>query len=82
MQPFPLVTLEAFRRVLEEHECRWSQLAQEDEGTLYAIELGEGEGLRFAVVHIWDASLPIPFDVIRSVCTALDLGPEIFGLSE
>ena len=78
MQPFPLLTLEAFRSALEQHGCRWSQLAEEWEGILYAIERGTGDELRFAVIHIWDASLPVPLDVIRSVCAALDLDPGIF----
>jgi hypothetical protein len=83
VQQFPLVTLAAFRRVLEQHECRWSQLAQEDDGgILYAIERGEGDDLRFAVIHIWETSLPVPLDVIRSVCAALDLGLDLFGVNE
>ena len=46
---------------------------------LYAIERGEGESLKFAVIDIWDEDLPVPLDVIRSVCTALDIEPDVFG---
>jgi hypothetical protein len=80
MQEFPLLNLEAFRNVLERWECRWSVLAEEPDGTLYAIERGEGDDLKFAVIHIWEPTLPVPYDVIRSVCAALGLGPGIFGL--
>ena len=46
---------------------------------LYAIERGEGESLKFAVIDIWDEDLPVPLDVIRSVCRALDIEPDVFG---
>lgn len=51
------------------------------EEVLYAIERGEGDRLKFAVIHIWDPELPIPLDTIRSVCMNLDLGPDIFGVA-
>ncbi|MGB7217932.1 MAG: hypothetical protein WBD07_03900 [Vicinamibacterales bacterium] len=80
MQPFPLLTVEEFRDVLERCGCRWSELLEDaHNGTLYAIERGAGDDLKFAVIYIWDKSLFVPLAVIRSVCTALDLGPDIFG---
>ena len=84
MQPFPLLTLAAFRAALERCGCRWSLLSTfsdpPGEETLYAIERGEGDDLKVAVIHIWDETLPIPVTVIRSVCVALNLGPDIFGV--
>lgn len=87
MQELPLLTLVEFRNILEQCQCRWSKMADYadvDDGdptsVLYAIERGDAADLKLAVIHIWDETLPIPHDVIRSVCTALGLGPDIFGI--
>lgn len=82
---FPLLTLPAFRAALERCECRWSLLTTtfsdgRGETTLYTIERGEDDDLKFAVIHVWDETLPVPLHVIRSVCMALHLGPEIFDV--
>ena len=77
---FPLLTLPAFRAALERCGCRWSLLTTfsdgPGEGTLYTIERGEGDDLEFAVIHVWNEIVPVPLDVIRSVCMALHVGPE------
>ena len=87
MQPFPLLTFPQFRAVLESCECRCIRMAEFGEMTeadgaptpaLYALERGEGDGLKYAVIHIWDDAHPVPPEMIRSVCAALDLAPDIF----
>lgn len=85
MQPLPRLTLEAFRAKLEQCGCVWTEMGRFPDGTgeevLYSIERGEGEDLKFSVIHVWNAELPIPIDTIRSVCTHLDLGPDIFDIA-
>lgn len=76
MQEFPPIRLDRFRYVLRERGCQWSTLAAEFDGMLFAIECGE----RFYVLHLFNTAPDniVPYNQIRAVCTALDLGPEIF----
>ena len=87
MQPFPLLTFPQFRVILEKCGCRCIRMAtfgemMETDGAptpaLYAFDRGEGDSLKYAVIHIWDESLPVPLDTIRAVCIALDLDQDIF----
>ena len=81
---FPPLTLPAFRAALERCGCRWSLLTTFSDGlgeeTLYTIERGEGDDLKFSLIHVWDETLPVPLHVIRSVCKALYLGPDILDV--
>jgi hypothetical protein len=45
---------------------------------LYSFVRGEDEDRKWAVLHVWDESWPIPVHIIRSVCAALDIDPSIF----
>ena len=89
MQELPVINFHEFKTILERCDCtvaimaRYGELMVEEGDptpALYSIERGQGAELRFAVIHIWDPYLPIPHDTIRSTCSALDLGPDIFGL--
>jgi hypothetical protein len=80
-------TFPEFVRVLENCGCQCRQLAAyaamvdvDGAGTpaLYAFVRGEGADMKWAVLHVWDESTPVPVNDIRSVCAALDIDPSIF----
>lgn len=81
MAAFPELTFDELRYVLRQHDVRCNILAEEWEGRLYVFVLGEGDALKFQVVHVADEREPLSMFTVRSVCAALGLGPDIFGLT-
>jgi hypothetical protein len=88
--PLSRLTFPAFRRVLEHCQCRCTCLAEygalsdvDGAGSpaLYAFERGEGDVMKWAVLHVWDDTWPVPVNDIRSVCAALDIDLSIFDAS-
>jgi hypothetical protein len=89
VQELPLwrLTFPELRRVLATCGCTCTQIAAyaamadvdgADTPALYSFERGEGEDLKWAVLHVWDESWPIPVPTLRSICAALELDPSIF----
>lgn len=81
MQPGPLLTFQAFRRILEERcECRCVVMMTYEDGVLYAIErTRSGVSATGAVIHVAGDDAPIAATTIRSVCAALGLDDDLFG---
>jgi hypothetical protein len=89
VQELPLwrLTFPEFRRVLENCGCQCTRLAEYEamadvDGAatpaLYSFVRGDGEDMKWAVLHVWDDSWPISPNEVRSVCAALDIDVSIF----